>query len=63
MQPCGPRRVVFAEEEEDELPLVTEKVVLERHEAVRSSATDTCPPLISIIYDRMVDGAEESTEV
>ncbi len=33
-------RAMFAEEE-DELPMVTEKVVLERHEAVRSSAGDT----------------------
>ena len=48
MAPCGTTRAVFAEEEEEELPLVIEKVVLERHEAVKSSAGDTYPLLVSI---------------
>lgn len=39
MAPCGTTWVVFAEEE-NELPMVTEKVVLERHEAVKSSVID-----------------------
>lgn len=38
----------FAEEEEDELPMVTGKVVSERYEAVKSSAGDTYPLLIGI---------------
>lgn len=37
-------------EEEDELPMVTEKVVLERYETVKSSAGDTYPVLVGIHF-------------
>lgn len=46
--PCGTTWVVFAEGE-NELPMVTEKVVLERHEEVNSSATDVQKKTLSVI--------------